>query len=116
MSNAIERVMSGMSPRGKEILNRYRSQIQRVKAEAERVADVGVSSVVTVAGGAASGVLAAKLPIVPGTSIPSDIALGVACVVGAMVGVGGKNNEHLASFGAGMLAVRAAAETGKMLK
>lgn len=116
MSTALTKVMNGLSPRGKEMLSRYRNQIQRVKQEAERVADVGVSSVITVAGGAASGVLAAKLPKIPGTEIPSDVAIGAGCILGAMLGVGGKNNDHLASFGSGMLAVRAATEAAKMVK
>jgi hypothetical protein len=116
MSTALTKVMNGLSPRGKEMISRYRNQIQRVKQEAERVADVGVSSVVTVAGGAAAGVLAAKMAKVPGTEIPSDVALGAACILGAMLGVGGKNNDHLASFGSGVLAVRAATEAAKMVK
>lgn len=116
MSTALTKVMNGLSPRGKEMLSRYRNQIQRVKQEAERVADVGVASVVTITGGAAGGVLTAKFPKIPGTEIPSDVAVGATCILGAMLGVGGKNNEHLANFGSGMLAVRAAVEAAKMVK
>jgi sugar (pentulose or hexulose) kinase len=116
MSNALEKIKTGLSPRAREVMSRVHGQLQRVKDEAKRVTEVGVSSVVTVAGGVASGALAAKLPLVPGTQVPSDIAVGAGCVLLAMMGAGGKNNEHLASFGSGMLAVRAAKETEKALK
>jgi hypothetical protein len=113
---AIEKIKSGLSPKAQHVVSRLSAQMQRVKEESKRVTEVGVSSVVTVAGGAAAGALAAKMPTVPGSQVPSDIALGAGCVMLAMIGAGGKNNEHLASFGAGVLAVRAAKETEKALK
>ena len=116
MSTALERIKTGLSPKGKQLVQRLHGQLDRVKNDAKRVTEVGVATVVTVAGGAAAGALAAKLPYVPTTQVPSDVALGTGCVLLSMMGAGGKNNDHLADFGAGVLAVRAAKETEKALR
>lgn len=114
--SAIEKIKASLGPKQTAAFERIQSQLQNVKREAQRVTDVGVTSVVTVAGGAASGVLAAKMPVLPGTNVPSDLALGIGCVGLAMMGAGGKNNEHLCSFGSGLLAVKAAKEVEKALR
>ena len=113
--SAIEKIKASLGPKQTAAFERIQSQLQNVKREAQRVTEVGVTSVVTVAGGAAAGVLAAKLPTLPGTQVPSDLALGIGCVGLAMMGAGGRNNEHLASFGSGLLAVKAYVETKKAL-
>lgn len=114
--NAIEKVKNSLSPKGAAMVTRLHGAINRYKEDARRVTDVGVSTVVTVAGGAAAGVCAAKFPVIPGTQVPTDVALGGTAILFAMMGSGGKNNEHLADFGAGILAVRAAKEVEKALR
>lgn len=114
--SAIEKIKASLGPKQTAAFERIQNQLQNVKREAQRVTEVGVTSVVTVAGGAAAGVCAAKMPVLPGTNVPTDLALGIGCVGLAMMGAGGRNNEHLASFGSGILAVKAAKEVEKALK
>lgn len=114
--SAIEKIKASLGPKQTAAFERIQSQLQNVKREAQRVTEVGVTSVVTVAGGAAAGVCAAKFPVIPGLNVPTDLAVGIGCVGLAMMGAGGRNNEHLASFGSGILAVKAAREVEKALK
>jgi hypothetical protein len=98
-----------------QALQSLKSRFAHLKEDAKRIAQLGTASALTVAGGAAAGVLAVKMPKLPGTEIQSDVALGSACVGVALMGWGDKYAEQLCSLGAGMLAVVAARETQKAL-
>lgn len=99
----------------KEKLARFRGQLARVREETQRATKLGVTSLATAAGGAAAGVLARKLPTMPGINMPSDFVLGTACVAAAMLDAGGDYNEELAAFGGGLLAVAASREVAKVV-
>jgi hypothetical protein len=99
----------------KEKLQRLRSQLSNVKESAQAVARLGTDSLVVVAGGAAAGALAAKMPLIPNTQIPTVGAVGSAIVALAMSGVMDDQADRAALFGAGMLAAMAARETEKIL-
>lgn len=92
-----------------------KGRLARYKEHAERAAGVTMNALATTAGGAVAGVLAVKLPVVPNTNVPSDMALGIVCVGLSIADMGGKYNEQLNNFGGGLLAVAAAREVSKAL-
>ncbi len=96
-------------------LDNARAVARRFRQETERATRVGTNAVVVAAGGCAAGVLAQKFPFIPNTQVPTDLVVGTACVVGAMLDAGGAENDKLAAFGAGLLAAAAARETQKAL-
>lgn len=99
----------------KEQYERARAQIARIRENAEHVAELGTDAIITTAGGAAAGVLAVKMPKIPGTEIDSGLAIGtLACGI-ALTGAAGKMARQVNAFGAGLLAVEAAKATEKAL-
>lgn len=99
----------------RERLQRLRSQLANVKESAQAVTRLGTDSLVVVAGGAAAGALAAKMPLLPGTQIPTAGAVGAGIIALAMSGVMEDQADRAALFGAGILAAMAARETEKIL-
>jgi len=69
----------------------------------------------TVGGGAAAGVLSVKMPKIPGTQLDSDVAIGTACVLLALMDVADGYDAELNAFGSGLLAAAAARETATHL-
>ena len=105
-----------LSPtRAREALERYKNRLANLREEAKHATRTGVGALVVVGGGAAAGALQAKLPYLPGTQIPTAAAVGAALVTAAMTGMLEDQSDHVASFGAGMLAAITARETEKML-
>ncbi len=99
----------------KEKFQRARSQIQNMREDVERGVEMATDSVITVAGGAAAGVLEKKLPKLPGTDIDSKLGLGTLMVGAAALGMAGDYSRQLNSFGSGLLAVAAAEQVAKMV-
>lgn len=97
-----------------EKLKRVQSQLANMKDEAKRAAKIGVGSTLVVGGGAAAGVLAAKMPYLPRTTVPTAGALGSGLILLSMSGVLDEHSDEVAMVGAGMLAAVAARETEKL--
>lgn len=97
-------------------LDRARAQIRNMKQEGQRVVKLATHSTLMAAGGVGAGVLRVKLPKVPGTDIPSDVAFGTALVVAATLDLGGDMSDEMLAFGGGMLAASAADYTEKQLR
>jgi hypothetical protein len=97
-------------------VERLKNRLASMREEAKAAAKTGVTSLVIVGGGAAAGAIQAKFPFLPGTSVPTAAAVGTALVAAAMTGMLEDQTDHVASFGAGMLAAIAAKETEKVLK
>jgi hypothetical protein len=99
-----------------EKVNRLKAQLQNIKEEAKQAAKIGVSSTLVVGGGAAAGLLAAKMPYLPRTTVPTAGAVGSGLILLAMSGVLDEHADNAAMVGAGMLAAVAARESEKLFK
>lgn len=104
-------------------LTQYRDELQRwkkrfanIKAEGRRFAQLGANSVLMAGGGAAAGVLRAKMPNIPGTELPSDGLIGALLIGAAMADIAGEYSDEVASFGGGMVAPRVATIVETALK
>lgn len=95
---------------------RLRASLANKRQEAKHAARTANNAVLTVAGGALAGAVAAKMPYLPGTTVPAPAALGAGLVVAAMSGMLDDQSDFAASVGAGMLAAMAARETEKLLR
>ena len=89
-------------------LSRWKKRVSNIKAEGQRFAQLGANSVLMAGGGAASGVLRAKMPKIPGTELPSDGVVGAVLIGLAVADVAGEYSDEVASFGGGMVAARVA--------
>ena len=87
-----------------------------MREDAKHATKVGVGSLVVVSGGAAAGIVASKMPYLPGTQVPTAAAVGAALVAAAMTGMLEEQGDNVAAFGSGMLAAIAARETERALK
>jgi len=96
-------------------LNRLQSSVKAARVHGQRVAKLGADSLLTVGGGAAAGVLSVKMPKIPGTQLDSDVAIGTACVLLALMDVADGYDAELNAFGSGLLAAAAARETATHL-
>ena len=97
-------------------VDRLKARLAGMREDAKHATKVGVQSLVVVGGGAAAGVISAKMPYLPGTQVPTAAAVGTALVAAAMTGMLDDQSDNVASLGAGMLAAIAARETERMLK
>lgn len=97
-------------------VDRLKSRLASMREDAKHATKIGVGSLVVVGGGAAAGVIQAKMPYLPGTNVPTAAAVGSALVAAAMTGMLDDQSDHVANLGAGMLAAIAAKETERMLK
>lgn len=68
------------------------------------------------AGGAGAGFLRVKLPNIPGTKVPSDVAIGTGLVLAATLDLAGEASDELLAFGGGMLAAGTADYVEKQLR
>jgi hypothetical protein len=98
-----------------EKYTRLKAQLANVKQEAKQAAKLGISSTVIVGGGVIAGALAAKMPYVPKTAVPSAAAVGSGLILLAMSGTLDEHADNVALLGAGMLAAVAARESEKLL-
>lgn len=92
------------------------TKLKSIKEHTKHAAKLGTHGVLTAAGGVAAGVLQVKMPVIPGTNIPSDVAIGAGCVLAAMLDLADGFDDQLNAFGSGMLAVAAARETATILQ
>lgn len=104
-------------------LEAYKRKIRSMSATGEAVTERLTGAVMTVAGGAFSGVIWSKFGTgLPGSarfgnsSIEIDTAIGMALVGAAAFGMAGKHSPELGTFGGGMLAARAAAFVGRVME
>jgi hypothetical protein len=96
--------------------DRLKSRLASVRNEAKHATKIGVTSLVVVGGGAAAGAITAKMPVLPGTNVPTAAAVGSALIAAAMTGMLDDQSDNAAAIGAGMLAAIAARQTELMLK
>lgn len=97
-------------------VERLKSRLANMREEAKAAAKTGTTSLIVIGGGAAAGAVQAKMPTLPGSTVPTAAALGSLLVAAAMTGMLEEQADSVAAFGAGMLAAMAARETEKMLK
>ena len=97
-------------------VERLKSRLASVREDAKHATKVGVQSLVVVGGGAAAGLIQGKMPVLPGTNVPTAAAVGTALVAAAMTGMLDDQSDNVAAFGSGMLAAIAAREAERMLK
>lgn len=97
-------------------VDRLKTRLASMREEAKHATKVGVTSLVVVGGGAAAGLISAKMPFLPGTNVPTAAAVGTALVAAAMTGILEDQSDNVAAIGSGMLAAMAARETEKILK
>lgn len=96
-----------------EKLQRMRVRMREV---AKRGARLGLNSITTAAGGVAAGFFDVKYPYLPGTQVPTSMAVGVALLGAAAADMfDAENNERVGAFASGLLAVVAARQTSHML-
>lgn len=98
-----------------EKYNRLKTTLAHYKDDAKKAAKLGIQSTLVVGGGAAAGVLQAKMPFLPRTAVPTAGAVGSGMIALAMAGVLDEHADNVALVGAGMLAAIAARETEKLL-
>src|SRR5687768_3544400 len=91
-------------------LERYRNAIKGMKAHTQRATRLGADALLTVAGGAAAGALAVKLPMFPGTQINTDLVVGSLLCLAAMADMADGYDAELNAFGSGLLAAATARE------
>lgn len=97
-------------------LDRARAQLKNLKAEGQRVTRLATHSTLMAAGGAGAGFLRVKFPKIPGTDIPSDVAVGTGLILAATLDLGGDMSDEMLAIGGGMLAAGAADYTEKQLR
>lgn len=96
-------------------IQRARATIRSMRETSKHVGKVMVAQVCAAAGGATAGFLAVKLPVLPKTNIPTDLALGTAIGLGAALDMFDTANDYANAYAMGLLAAGAARETQKML-
>lgn len=84
-------------------LVRFKSSVAKHKEQAKHAVKLMLSSTLAAGGGATAGVLAVKMPLVPKTNIPTDIALGTALGLAAAAGLLDDLDEHANSFANGLI-------------
>lgn len=97
-------------------LARLKGRVNSLQERTKEAAEAGVVGLATVAGGAAAGVIQAKLDKFPGTDLPAGPVVGSFILTLAMLGKVGAQRLPIASFGGGILAAYAARETEKLIR
>jgi hypothetical protein len=85
-------------------LQRAKAALARYRQEGEQIAAHTSHAVLTAGGGAIAGAVRVYQPLVPGTQIPLDLALGVAVAGAGIVGAAGEWSDEAVSLGGGLLA------------
>lgn len=85
-------------------LVRAKAAISRMREQGEAIASHTSHAVLTAGGGAAAGAIRVYQPLVPGTQIPTDLALGLLVAGAGVVGAAGDWSDEAVSLGGGMLA------------
>jgi hypothetical protein len=100
----------------KDQLARAKNALANIKEHTEHASALGMSAIMTAAGGSAAAVLDVKMATIPGTEIDSKLAVGSTLCALALFDVAGDYSEQLNALGAGMLAVSAHEATKKALE
>lgn len=82
---------------------RVNQAIARKKQEIKHAGQMTFGAVVAAAGGAAAGVLGAKMPVIPNTNIPSDAALGGLITVLCALDVFDGADPYINDFAKGLI-------------
>lgn len=85
-------------------LQRAKAAIARMRDQTEAVAAHMSHAVLTAGGGAVAGAIRVYQPMVPGTQIPLDLALGLVVAGAGAVGAAGEWSDEAVSLGGGLLA------------
>jgi hypothetical protein len=101
--------------RTREALDRAKSQLRNLRVHGQRMTVLGTHSLLTVGGGAISGVLSVKMPKVAGR-VDTDLLVGSAMCTAAMLDLAGDHSDELNAIGSGLLAAAAAREVGEALR
>lgn len=98
-------------------LARARAFIKSGREHGKRATRLGFIGLATAGGGVAAGVLAMKMPKLPGplSALDSDLAIGGALQLAAFLDLGDQYNDQLNAFGAGLVAAGLARETQALL-
>jgi len=115
MSTALATVQEKPKSELVQQVMRYRNSLAKAREHTRRAGHVAVGQVCAAAGGATAGALAAKLPVIPKTNIPTDAALGVALGLGVALDMFDGANDYVNAFAMGLLGAAAARETQKFL-
>lgn len=103
--------------KAREQLDRLKHSLRNAREQGQRIAEETVSATLVTAGGAISGALHVKMPVLPGTKIETDMALGAALTAASIFGFMGRESGHYANcIGQGLLAAGAARHVEAMLK
>jgi hypothetical protein len=85
-------------------LSRVQGTLKRVRAELKESGRIGVHALLAASGGAIGGMIDAKWPIIPNTTLTTNAVVGVGLVVGALANIFEEYSDEVASTGAGILA------------
>ncbi len=103
----------------KEALQRVNAQLRNLRErgtkEIQRVTILGTHAGLTLVGGAASGVLQAKKPLIGG-KYPTDAVIGSAMCTTALLGLAGEYSDELNAMGAGMVAAYLSREVEQVVR
>lgn len=93
-----------------------KNSLKRIRTEGREVAKRGLGVALMAGGGAASGVVrGSQFATIPNTSIPTDVAGGLALTVAGIVMGSDDVGEGIGAFGAGMLAGGLSHEVKQMM-
>jgi hypothetical protein len=94
-------------------LSRVQGTLKRVRAELKESGRIGVHALLTASGGAIGGMLDAKWPVIPNTTLNTNAVVGVGLVIGALANIFEDYSDEVASTGAGVLAYALGKESAK---
>jgi len=83
---------------------RLETRLGRIRKQAQEATRRSVSAMAAAGGGFTAGYLQTRFPYLPGTEVPTDLAVGAVFVGAALADMAGSYNEELLAFGSGILA------------
>jgi hypothetical protein len=115
MSSAIQ--VASDTPKSELVqqLVRARATLRSAREATKQAGKIAVAQVLAAAGGATAGAFAVKLPLIPKTQVPTDLAVGSALALGCALDMFDSANDYVSAFAMGMLGAGAARETQKIL-
>jgi hypothetical protein len=84
---------------------RLKSQLDNFRETGLEIAERGANVTLTTAGGVAAALASVYLPTIPGTQVPTDLAVGGAIAALGVFDLLGGMADQCSSFGGGLLAV-----------
>ena len=115
MSTALATVNEMPKSQLAQALIRARALQKAAREHTKQMGRAMVSQVLAGAGGATAGFLAVKMPLVPRTKVPTDLALGTALALGSALDMFDGANDYVQAYAMGLIGAGTARETQKML-